>query len=317
MYESNDAYAMISGISITSLLENNQHLDEINISYLAYRLKKENIARLQDITSKYKNCSLNFVDAEEYNETFKNLGVRSWRGIYITWLKLLAFGDIDFSTDRVLFLNGHTIVNGSLDHLIDLDFEGNMMALSYDCLLNEHKRTIGLSETDGYYNCGIMLINHKKWKADKINEKMKRHLAGGVDYVIVDQDFCNAFFKGQIKLLDVTYNFSSAYYVYNLKRLLKVDKMRPEYFYSYEEIMQSYYSPKIIHSLVGTLGKPWEVGNEHPNRYLWDKYIQMTPWKDLPKPHAKRTYIWWLYKLLPSAIFMQLYRIGLYRLYAK
>lgn len=317
VYESNDAYAMISGTSMVSLLENNQHLDEINIYYLAYRLTKNNISKLQKLVAAYKNAKLVVVDAEEYNETFKQLGVRSWRGIYITWLKLLAFGDLDINTDRLLFINGHTIINGKLDELIDLDFEGNMMALSYDCLLNEHKATLGLTETDGYYNCGLMLVNQDLWKKEDMNTKVKEHLAGDSDYVIVDQDFCNVFFKDRIKLLGVTYNFSSAYYGYDLKTLLEVDKLTPEYFYSYEEIMANYYDPKIIHSLFGVIGKPWEEGTKHPNRFLWDKYIAMTPWKDARRPKAKYTRIWFLYDVLPQFIFMRLYRYGMYRLYGR
>ncbi|HEU5122325.1 MAG TPA: glycosyltransferase, partial [Candidatus Saccharimonadales bacterium] len=223
------------------------------------------------------------------------------------------FGDLDVKTDRVIFINGHTIINGTLDELMSLDFENNVMALSYDCLLNDHKKTIGLAETDGYFNCGVMLINLKKWKKERITDMLKKHLSEKSDYVIADQDLCNVIFKGQIKLLDSTYNFSSAYYAYNLKRLLKINNLKPNYFYSYEELMENYYSPKIIHSLFGIKGKPWELGNEHPQRYLWNKYIKKTPWKNTKKPVAVRTRNWFLYDVLPNSIFMLLYKFAVGR----
>jgi len=313
LYQSDDNYAMVSGISITSLLENNKHLDEVNVHYCSYGIKPNNIRKLEKIVSGYQNAQIQFIDAKGYHNELKDLGVKPWHGVYVTWLKLLAFGGLTLSTDRVLFINGHTIVNGPLDELIDLDFEDNVMALSYDALLNSHKKSIGLKQDDSYFNAGIMLINHKKWKAEKITDQIKKHLGDKSDYVIADQDLCNVMFKGKIKLVGVTYNFSSAYYAYPLKRFLKTNNLRPEYFYSYREIMEEYYSPKIVHSLFGIKGKPWEIGNKHPNRFLWAKYIAMTPWKDTTRREATYTTTWFLYDLLPNVFFMVLYKIGVKR----
>jgi len=317
LYQSNDNYAMVSGVSIVSLLENNKHLDEINVYYCDYEISKVNRNRLSKLVGTHKNATLSFIDSKPYHETFQELKVKPWHGVYITWLKLLAFGDIKLKTDRILFINGHTIINGSLDELIELDFEDNVMALSYDCLLNDHKKTIGLKDTDGYFNCGIMLINQKKWLKDSIDAKIKRHLSEKSDYVIADQDLCNVMFKGKIKLLDATYNFSSAYYAYDLKRLLAVNNLQPPYFYSYETLMESYYSPKIIHSLFGIKGKPWEEGNDHPQRYLWNKYIALSPWRNAKRPQAVVTTNWRLYNLLPNILFMQLYKVAVAKKFAK
>jgi len=313
LYQSNDKYAMVSGISIVSLLENNQHLDELNIFYCAYDISKENIKNLKSIVDKYENSTITFMDAHKYHDIYQGLSVKKWHGVYITWFKLLAFGDVSLKTDRILFINGHTIINGQLDELIDMDLEDNVMALSYDCLLNDHKKTIGLKDADGYFNCGIMLINHKKWMKEGITDKVKEHLSKKSDYVIADQDLCNVIFKNQIKLLSPTYNFSSAYYAYDIKELLKTNELQPEYFYTYERLMEDYYSPKIIHSLFGIKGKPWEEGNEHPQKYLWGKYIAMTPWKKSKKPAAQRTRNWFLYDHLPKSIFMALYKIQVRR----
>lgn len=308
LYQSDDNYAIVSGISIASLLENNRHLKEINIYYCGYKLSSKSRNRLLKLVDSYSNARLNFIETDGYQRIFKELKVRPWHGVYVTWLKLLAFGDLPINTDRVLYLNPHTIINGHLDELIDLDFEDNIMALSYDGLINSHKQTIGLEPNDGYYNCGIMLINHKKWVNDSIGEQLKNHLKQKSDYVIADQDLCNVMFRGKIKLLDSSYNYSSAYYAYDLKRFLAVNNLNPKYYYSYDELMTNYYSPKIIHSLFGIKGKPWELGNEHPNRELWRKYLLKTPWKkDVPQS-ARKTLAWWLYDILPSTVFMAIYR---------
>lgn len=308
---------MVSGISILSLLDTNKHLDEINIFYCDYEISKANKNKLTKMVAAYANTHLEFIDAEPYHAAFKELGVKPWHGFYITWLKLLAFGDLKLKSDRVLFINGHTIINGTLDGLIELDFEDNIMALSYDCLINDHKKVIGLRKNDGYYNCGIMLINHKKWQKEKTTEFIKKHLSEKSDYMIADQDLCNVLFKGKIKLVGPEYNYSSAYYAYDIKKLLAVNDLKPSYFYSYEQLMESYYSPKIIHSLFGIKGKPWEVGNDHPQRYLWEKYIRMSPWKNAKRPTAVRTRNWFLYDTLPSGLFMRLYKMAVASKFAK
>jgi len=308
---------MVCATSIVSLLENNKHLDEVNVYYLSYKISKQNIARLEKLVSSYVNSNLILIDAEKYHHQLMEMGVTSWRGLYITWLKLLALNDLKLKTDRIVYINAHTIVNAPLDDLITIDLDDKVMGLSYDCLLNDHKSTLGLQATDGYYNCGVMLINHKKWLKDSIDAEVRQSLKEQSDYVIVDQDFCNVLFKDRILLLDSTYNYSSAYYGYDLKKLLKTNNLTVDYFYTYDSLMANYYSPKIIHSLFGIAGKPWEQGNRHPQKYLWRKYIDMTPWKDVAMPVATYNINWFLYDVLPSSLFMRVYRFGVMSKYGK
>jgi len=317
LHQSNDGYTMVCATSIISLLENNKHLDEVNIYYLTYKISKQNISKLEKVVSGYSNAKLILIDAEKYHHQLVEMGVTSWRGLYITWLKLLVLNDLDLNTDRILYINAHTIVNAPLDDLIDVDLKDKVMGLSYDCLLNDHKSTLGLAATDGYYNCGVMLINHKKWKADNIDAEVRESLVAKSDYVIVDQDFCNVIFKDRILLLDSTYNYSSAYYGYDLKKLIKTNNLKPDYFYTYDNLMANYYAPKIIHSLFGIAGKPWEQGNKHPQNQLWRKYINMTPWKDTIMPVAKYNINWFLYDVLPSSLFMRVYKFGVMSKYGK
>lgn len=310
LYQSDDNYAMVSGVSIVSLLENNKHLDKINIHYCAYRISNNNQARLKKVVAAYDNAGISFMDAEPYDKEFRALKVNAWHGVYVTWLKLLAFGDLTPESDRVLFINGHTIINGSLDGLLSLDFDGNVMAMSYDGLFSAHKIAIGLDQLDGYYNCGVMLINHGLWQSMHLSNLIRECLAEKSDYMIADQDLCNVVFRKKIKLLSSTYNFSSAYYAYDLKKFIKVNGLNSKSFYSYDELMSNYYSPKIIHSLFGLKGKPWEEGNDHPQRQLWEKYIEMTPWHKTRRKSAKHSVTWLLYDLLPMWLFIRLYGIA-------
>lgn len=317
LHQSDDGYAMVCAFSIISLLENNKLIDEINIYYLGYKISKDNIKKLEMTVKPYSNCNLIIIDAEQYHNQLKDLGVTSWRGLYVTWLKLLAIKDLPLKTDRILYVNAHTMINASLDELIDIDLKDNVLGLSYDCLIEDHKQTLGLQTTDGYYNCGVMLFNYKKWLDDDIDTEVRKSLQQKSNYLIVDQDFCNVLFKDRILLLDSTYNFSSAYYGYDLKGLLKVNGLTDGKFYSYDNLMANYYAPKIVHSLFGVAGKPWEDGNRHPQRYLWKKYIAMSPWKKHKMPQARYNINWFLYDLLPQWLFLRVYKFAVVRKYGR
>lgn len=150
-------------MSILSLLDNNSHLDEVNIYYIGYKISEKNVLKLKDIEKQYNNCNFYYIDGEKYHKILKQIGVNPWRGIYVTWMKLLAINDIELKTDRILYVNAHTIITSSLEDLLEFDFDGKLLGLSYDCLINSHKEVLGIDSNTGYYNCGVMLINHKKW----------------------------------------------------------------------------------------------------------------------------------------------------------
>lgn len=60
LYQSNDNYAVLTGVSITSLLINNQHMDEINVYILNDMIAEENIQKMQQICDEYSRNQLKY-----------------------------------------------------------------------------------------------------------------------------------------------------------------------------------------------------------------------------------------------------------------
>ncbi len=85
LYQSNDYYAMVTGTSMVSLLENNKHYESIQIYYLNSDISRQNLDNLKSIASRYKNCHLQFIDANPYTQKLKDIGVKPWRGATRTW----------------------------------------------------------------------------------------------------------------------------------------------------------------------------------------------------------------------------------------
>ena len=143
LYQSDNNYAMVTGVSIESLCMNNAHLDQINVYLLDDGISKENLARIRGIAEKYGR-NLIPVDPTSIRNMLIQLKVEPWRGTYTTYYKLFAASTLDLPTDRVLQIDGDTIINGPLDELIEMDLGDSICAATWDCVLTEYKRCIDI-----------------------------------------------------------------------------------------------------------------------------------------------------------------------------
>lgn len=315
LYQSNDNYAVVTGVSIASLLENNKKLDEINIYLLNDSITKKNLDRLQSLCKKYKNRNLIIVDTSDILKQLKEMKVVPHQGTYTTYFKLMAASELKLKTDLLLQLDGDTIINDSLEELCDMDLGDCVCAATYDCLMNDYKKLIGIPLTDKYYNCGVLLINQKNWIEQDCKGQIINHLLHVRNaYHIVDQDIINVLFRHKIKYLSLTYNYNSGFYIYGVKESIKLNKLKPEFYFTEEEIMKYYDHPKINHCMIAAPGRPWEENNYHPQNALYDHYLAMTPWKDEPKKIVKRGAIFrvqmFLYKHLPRKLYIPIHAAG-------
>ena len=311
LYQSNDNYAAITGISMISLMENNKNIDEINFYLLDDNIASENIVKLEESVKKYGR-KLIIIDTDLIIKRLKDeLNVSPHRGTYTTYFKLVAVNLLQIPTDRVLQLDGDTIITGSLMPILDFDFEENIMAATYDCIANSYRKLIDIPLTDKYYNCGVILFNQPLWISECCEQKIIHHLKNVRNrYYIVDQDILNVLFRHKIKYLDITYNFNSGFYIYGVKNSFKLYGLSPEY-YDTQEKVESVYPAPIIHHCMEAHGRPWEADNGHPQNELFDNYLRISPWHDYVKRKVGRPLIFKiqrkLYKLLPFVIYSEIH----------
>jgi len=321
LYQSNDNYASITGISLTSLLINNKEIDEINIYLLNDKISIKNLNKLQKTCEKY-NRNLIVVDTDKILNKLKNeLKVSPFKGTYTTYFKLFAINDLKLKTDYILQLDGDTIINSSLVGLFDIDLSNHLIAATYDCTMNSYKKFIDIPLTDKYYNCGVLFINQKNWKKEKCEEKITNHLKTERNgYYTVDQDIINVLFRDRITYLNLKYNFNSGFYIYGIKESLKMYDLKNEYYNTYEEIKAVYDKPIIYHCMGAMTGRPWEKNSIHPQNELYLRYKNKSLWKEEPLKEVKRSKIFnmqrRLYQILPRNIYIHVHKLAQY-LYLK
>lgn len=315
LYQSDNNYADLTGVSITSLLINNTQMDEINIYILNDNINSDNLNKMHEICHEY-NRNLITVDTTEILRKLKELKVEPYKNTYTTYFKLFAINQLDINTDRILQLDGDTIINKPLDELLDINLTDSVCAATYDCILNEYKNLVDIPENDAYYNCGVLLINKKFWKEYKCEEKIIYHLKNVRNrYFTVDQDLINVLFRDRIKYLHLKYNFNSGFYIYGINESMKIYNLKPEYYSSINLVKEAYNDPFIYHCMGAMTGRPWERNNIHPQNDIYDKYLLKSPWKYNDKKNVKRGMLFnlqkRLYLLLPIAVYVPIHRMVL------
>lgn len=283
LYQSDNNYAIVTGVSIISLLENNKAIDELNVHLIDGGITKKNLDNIKSIGKKYKR-EISIIDGQKIKEKLVEYKCRPYKGSYVTYFKLLAFGNIKLKSDRVLMLDGDILVMQSLAELCDLDLNGYIMSEIKDPYMPSYLTAqIGLPKDQPYYNAGVMLINQKEWKKQKCEQQIIDHWKNTrSDYLFADQDITNILFGKKIKELHLKYNFySKNYLIKPYERLLmNIDKAM------LKDVRDD--GPVCVHCIDESWkSRPWFKGNTHTMSKEWDYYLQKSPWKDWAKLDTK------------------------------
>lgn len=258
---------------------------------------------------------------------------------------------------RLLYLDADTIVTGSLEKLfgneddsivtegpeklfgndadtINMDETGRIVDASannygtkiktlgmvYDTLSNFHKYSIGLSEKDGYYNSGVILIDVDKWIEGRFSEKIVDHVKNvRAQYPSPDQDLINIVLQGEITTLPFEYNFQPHLRDYSYSAF--TGRFKPAPFYSKAEVESANSKPVILHAFRYLGEFPWHKGNCHPFNDEFDKYLALSSWSDYEKKDSGAGFVMKteqiLYHILPKGMFLAIFKIMHGRFYKK
>lgn len=282
LFQCDDRYAAVTGVSLTSLLENNRDWEEIRIYLINDRVSEEKREKFELLAQRYGR-TIAFLDMGGISARLEACGAPKWLGSYAAYGRLFAPGMIEEDLDRLLYLDSDTIVTADLSELYNIDLEGNVCAMAQDALCYALYKHIGHRRDEPYYNSGVILFDVATWKRQGCEAAIFPFItAQGGQLNFPDQDTLNSVLKGKIKRLDVKYNFfvqfltlgiDENYYVYSLDK-------KP-YYYSREEMAQAGRSAVIYHYSTGE--KPWLKDARCALAELWDKYLQLSPWAGMGK----------------------------------
>lgn len=282
VYASDDKFAEILGVSLTSLYENNKEMEQINIYVLDGGIKDSNKEKINSLTKIYNREPIQWLEGKNISKELQ-INVAVDRGSLSQYARLFVSSMLPVSFKRVLYLDCDIIIAQSLEELWNLDMHGKTIAALKDAFSKWYRMNIDLKPNDIMFNSGVMLIDLEKWKAQKVEEKLMRFISGKNGKIQQgDQGALNAVLTHDTYCFEPKFNSVTIFYDFNYKEMMTYRKP-PKGFYTEKQIKEATEHPVIIHFTTSFLSRrPWIEGCQH--RYLeqWEKYKALSPWKDSP-----------------------------------
>ena len=277
-YTFNEAFVPQVGASLCSVCENNREAPEICFYLGMLGVGEARQQQLSALAARYGR-TVRPIPLDGLRESigfdFDTLG---WNEVVLA--RLLIGRLLPQDVERVLYLDGDTVVTGSLSGLWNMDMKGCVLAASMEPTANRERRNqLGL-EGLPYFNSGVLLFDLARWrKGDCGRRVLEYYRQKGGRLFAPDQDALNGALKGEIIPLEPKYNFCNIYWYYPYRTLRRLQQ--PAEYFSAPVFEDSCRDPRIIHYLGED--RPWRRGSRH--RYLreFEHYLSLTPWKDLPK----------------------------------
>lgn len=314
-YATNNDYAPLVGVSMLSALVNKSDDTCINFYILNNEVSVTSRLKLKSLCKEFENVSITFHDVKpciqklsEYNvaRQGKAQSLSSYARLFVSSL-------ISDDVEKILYLDADTIVEDDLSELFETDLTEPVGAV-IDILPNFHKKYIGFSQKERYYNSGVLLINLKKWRQQSIEKKLFDHiLSGNTNYSFHDQDLINILFKGNIKTLEPKYMTFIPEYSWGKEKILDLTDLDSESYYSDQIVKNAAVQPVIIHLVDSIYGRPWYRYNNNPLKEKWISYLNRTEFKSTFQfndnhPSIGNKLLKKLYLFGPTFIFRMIYK---------
>lgn len=308
VYVFNENYVKYAGISICSLLENNQtKAKEISFYLFHDNISKENKCMLEKMITKY-GSDVYWYNIINITKELEAKNVTKWRGSYTPYVKILCCNQIKENIDRLLIIDADTLVVGAIDELQNMELKGNPCAMAFEGITGHYKKYIAL-ENGQNFNAGVLLIDVKEWRQQKVEERFLNHLKTTCSqYIHPEQDAISIVLQNQVTILPVKYNYISQHVFYTspFYYLLFRRKSKNNEFYFIEEVLDSRNDLRIIHYIDTFTGRPWHLNNINPFNEIYDFYAKKTPWGNnkipLPSDSITEKIEYKLRNILPSKV---------------
>lgn len=312
IYATDENYAMYTGISLYSLLENNTHIDNIAIHILDNAISNDSKSKLNVIAEAFGR-EIKYWNAKKlFDELASKITMKNTQTITAYACCFLAY-ILDETIDRVLYMDGDTLVLGDISELCSIDMSDTYACGALDIATPIVREKIGFEQQEPYINSGFLYMS-----LDNIRKaNLRPNIVKFIEEVIPtsmhnDQDVVNGVYKGHIRVLPLKYNVLTPLYEKPYEQIKEYYGITNNY-YSDEEVQDAIRNPVFVHFTAAFTKRPWIKGCKHPLKGKWDEYKQKTEWKDQPdksdKRNRKRKIVDWLFHTLTVNQFRLLYRL--------
>jgi lipopolysaccharide biosynthesis glycosyltransferase len=263
----NAHYAQHVAVCIASLLENNPHLFFDIVVACTGDLGSEE-EKLSRSVKGYRNCTLRI---ERFTTprgvTFP---VRAHYSVD-TYTRLSIAEFFPEQAEKALYLDSDMVVVGSIDELWQTDVSDVILA-AVPIPGSDRCAFLGIPDTYGYLNAGVMVINLARWRGEKIFDRLLDYIVHNPEKLIdADQDVLNGCLYDRWRPLPYVWNVISPFF-FDYHNLGISDSERTA-------VRDG---ARIVH--FNGASKPWSYLSRHPRKSDYTKYLMRTEWRDYVPP---------------------------------
>lgn len=212
VYSTDENYLPLMAVSIHSLIKNasKDYQYNIHVLYADGTIKNDSIERIKKLSN--NNTTIIFKSVNSYIDNVKDkLRTRDYYSL-TTYFRLFIT-NIYPELDKVLYIDCDTLVLGDISELYNFDLGDALVAgTSDDAVLavkefqDYVEQVVGVDNYQDYFNAGIILMNLKQFKEQKIFEKFLELNDKYYFVVAQDQDLLNVLCYNKVKYFDPGWN---------------------------------------------------------------------------------------------------------------
>lgn len=269
VYATDENYVKLTAVSICSLLTYNPGE---RIVVLSDNVSSRNRAVLADLAAR-RNAPLAIIDVSGELSQIKNTGAGEYVS-FSAYSRLFIPALLKDDVERAIYIDGDTLVAGSLGPLFHLDLSGKAFAIGYDCIFNRYKQIIGIPPTAPYFNTGVLLMDLAKWRQRRCSERIFDYMKNvRHDFMFGDQDYFALVLAQDSTVLPPAYNFLPHFQMFRRRKdVLTATGIPAGAWYGEEQYAAAQANPVIHHFLGHTLGRPWYRESLNPLRETYRRF---------------------------------------------
>ncbi|HEM3198616.1 TPA: glycosyltransferase [Streptococcus suis] len=203
-----DSYMDYMGTTLYSIMVHTRK-SPVSVYVLTSDISDYSRFKLQKLEDRFHNLNIHIlvVDAKQFEDLPLNRSHITRPEVYFR----MAFASLLPDLDRILYLDSDILAQKDLQPLWETPLDGAYMAAVSEPPSEggfDYRRSIGMTDPTYYFNSGVLLMDLKKIREDKIESLLFECGHAIKDKIrLQDQDIINVALEGKIKALDPIYNY--------------------------------------------------------------------------------------------------------------
>ena len=302
-YATDERFVKLTAVSLYSLLKANPNA---NIIILADSISNESSALFRRI-AKTNGGTLRIIDTKNELAKIKDIGASGYVS-FSAYSRLFLPSLIKDEFDRIVYLDGDTLILSSLQPLFDMNLAGRPFAIGYDCLCNKYKKLVDLPPDAPYFNSGVLVIDANEWLRQRCTERILEFMVSVRHDFMGDQDYIALVLADDAAILPPEYNFLTHFQMFRKRNTALLATGIPKCaWYSESQFAAAQKHPAIHHFLGHTLGRPWYKESLNPLRETYRRFAAEAGVPEVAEQSRPVEFHYWLqyifWKYLPQPIF--------------